>query len=50
MLTAAWVGIAVLLVTTLVQSKLSGVKTVNVQGATLLIKQGLKIIKTPPLY
>jgi len=39
MLTAAWFGIAALLVTTLVQGKLSGVKTVNVQEATLLINR-----------
>jgi len=44
MLTAAWVGIAVLLVTTLVQSKLSGVKTVNVQEATLLINRQNAIV------
>jgi rhodanese-related sulfurtransferase len=39
MLTVAWFGVAAMLVTTLVQGKLSGVKSINTQEATLLINR-----------
>lgn len=43
-LTMAWVGIAVILVHTLIQGKLSGVKSVNTQEATLLINKQNAIV------